>query len=282
MKDSGSSAQELVTRRAEYVELIGRLRQSVPRQVPPGAQLLVVSRGDDELLQIPGIDARHFPQDADGRYAGHYPHDSTAAIEHLEAHQQGRAAFLLFPATSLWWLDHYEGFREHLDTRYRRVRSDADCVIYDVRLAAAAADTLDAGIGLEAQQLWAQIRGLLDALLQPEDGVVVLVREASDAIFLGTRPVERALLGTVLAADAHESRPPRGQSRFLVIPHLDEAGSDEASRATAILFDSHRLVARHEAACTILERRPPDASRSGRHLRSIPEGGRPLRRKAGG
>jgi hypothetical protein len=44
------------------------------------------------------------------------------------------AQFLLIPAYSFWWLDHYSEFRQHLDGRYCRILADQDCVIY--RLAA--------------------------------------------------------------------------------------------------------------------------------------------------
>ena len=47
-------------------------------------------------------------------------------------HRPG-ARVLLFPGTSLWWLDHYDGFRAHLDARYPRLWSDRQCVLYDVR-----------------------------------------------------------------------------------------------------------------------------------------------------
>jgi len=33
----------------------------------------------------------------------------------------------------LWWLDHYDGFRTHLDARYPRLWSDRQCVLYDLR-----------------------------------------------------------------------------------------------------------------------------------------------------
>jgi len=276
MTATAMTAQELVTRRAEYVELIERLRSSVPRQVPPGAQLLVVSRGDDELLTIPGIIAGHFPQDADGRYAGHYPHDSDAAIDHLEAHRRGGAGFLMFPATSLWWLDHYEDLRQHLDSRYRRVRRDEDCVIYDIRPAEVASIDAEAMVDPGTDVLWGPIRGLVDALLPPDDAVMVLVRDASEVISLGTRPVERELLGAVLTGDDHHQGWARIGSRFVVIPHLSDDGRIEASQVARVLCDSHRLVARHETVCTVLERRP-----GARHLKSVREDRVPSLGKAG-
>ena len=42
------------------------------------------------------------------------------------------ARYLIFPATAFWWLVFYDGMSRHLDAKYRRVRSDARCIIYDL------------------------------------------------------------------------------------------------------------------------------------------------------
>ena len=60
-------------KRLAYEALIVRLRDRVPRLVPPDARILVVSRGDDALLQLGTTNATHFPQADDGRYAGSIP-----------------------------------------------------------------------------------------------------------------------------------------------------------------------------------------------------------------
>ncbi len=115
-----------------YRALTERIRELVAERVPRGSKVLVVSRGDDELLSFDERAGFHFPQAGNGVYAGHYPGDSREAIAHLE---QLRATlepdFLLFPETSLWWLDHYGGLRGHLEARYRRVAlEEATAVIY--------------------------------------------------------------------------------------------------------------------------------------------------------
>ena len=68
-----------------YGQLVERIRRVVVEMVPRGATVLVVSRGDPELVRMPGREACHFPRDAQGRYAGYHPASSTAAIAHLEA-----------------------------------------------------------------------------------------------------------------------------------------------------------------------------------------------------
>lgn len=108
-----------------------RMRSDTDRLLPDGATVLVVSRGDEDLLRIARGDARHFPQTPDGVYAGHHPADSTAAVEHLESLRREGASHLVIPATSDWWLEHYAGFRQHLEERYVQLFADPDsCVIY--------------------------------------------------------------------------------------------------------------------------------------------------------
>jgi ABC-type transporter Mla subunit MlaD len=118
----------------EYQQLIHRIRGVVRAALPEEATVVVVSRGDDALLALDGRTAWHFPQNESGVYAGYYPADSAAAIAHLEELRARGGQFLLFPATSLWWLDHYAEFAQYLDDTYRRVvRQEDTCVIYDLR-----------------------------------------------------------------------------------------------------------------------------------------------------
>jgi GT2 family glycosyltransferase len=100
------------------------LRQAVAAAVPADASVLVVSRGDDALLDLNGRRAMHFPQGADGGWAGHHPADSEEAIGQLEALRGDGARYLVVPPTYRWWLDHYQGLRDHLRTHYREILSD--------------------------------------------------------------------------------------------------------------------------------------------------------------
>jgi hypothetical protein len=65
--------------------LVARVRQLVHDTIPRGATVLVVSKGDDDLLQREGRRAWHFPRAAEGGYAGYDPAYAAAAIAHLEA-----------------------------------------------------------------------------------------------------------------------------------------------------------------------------------------------------
>jgi hypothetical protein len=43
----------------------------------------------------------------------------------------------VLPSSSSWWLDHYQGFREHLE-RYRRTGDPETALIYELETRAAA------------------------------------------------------------------------------------------------------------------------------------------------
>jgi GT2 family glycosyltransferase len=107
-----------------YVELIERIRELVRRVLPPEATVLVVSKGDQALLQLDGRAGWHFPRAEDGSYAGYYPATSAAAIAHLEALRAAGANFLLLPHTALWWLEHYVELKEHLERYYATVAAE--------------------------------------------------------------------------------------------------------------------------------------------------------------
>lgn len=92
-----------------------QIREAVKEAVPNDSTVLVISRGDEQLLRLNGHRAEHFPQTADGAWAGHHPADSEEAIAHLESLRERGAEFLVVPPTYLWWLRHYDGLREHLE-----------------------------------------------------------------------------------------------------------------------------------------------------------------------
>ena len=119
--------------RAQYEVLLGEIHSVVSSAVPPGANVLVASRGDERLATLEGRHGWHFPQDDDGVYAGHYPADSETAIAQLESLRAKGAEYLVFPVTSLWWLDHYRGLARHLDTHCSLVRGGEPCSIYALR-----------------------------------------------------------------------------------------------------------------------------------------------------
>ncbi len=115
---------------SEYAALIDRVRPKIVAGTDPDSTLLVVSRGDDNLLDLEGRRAWHFPGAPDGAWAGHHPADSASAIRELLVARSRGADYLAFPRTAFWWLDFYEGLAEHLENRCSRVLADDDCVLY--------------------------------------------------------------------------------------------------------------------------------------------------------
>jgi GT2 family glycosyltransferase len=117
--------------RLAYVELKGRIRKVVDAVVPAGETVLVVSRGDDDLLDLPGREGRHFPREDDGSYAGRHPADSAEAIEQLELERERGAGYLVIPEGDAWWLEHYADFGRHLTDRYEALTPESSpCAVF--------------------------------------------------------------------------------------------------------------------------------------------------------
>jgi GT2 family glycosyltransferase len=120
-----------VGERLSYLELKERIRAVVDAIAPPGATIAVVSRGDDDLLELGDRRAWHFPQEDDGTYAGRHPADSDEAISLLERLRDRGADYLLIPEEEAWWLEHYGAFGRHLTARYQLLtRAGASCRIF--------------------------------------------------------------------------------------------------------------------------------------------------------
>ncbi|MDB5305643.1 MAG: Lipopolysaccharide biosynthesis protein, partial [Phycisphaerales bacterium] len=124
------TAEERAAEERRYRREMDRMQRTVVATTPEGATVLVVSKGDPDLLDLEGRRGLHFPQSEDGAYAGFHPPDSPTAIAHLEFLRGKGAQFLLFPSTAFWWMDHYPYLREYLDANFDRVRLDGSCLLY--------------------------------------------------------------------------------------------------------------------------------------------------------
>jgi GT2 family glycosyltransferase len=113
----------------EYEGAVASVREQVERGVPQGATVLLVSRGDSELLRLGDRRAKHFPSGPDGRYLGHHPADDAEAIELFESERRAGADYLVIPAAERWWLRHYAGFAAHLE-EHAAVELHGSCAIY--------------------------------------------------------------------------------------------------------------------------------------------------------
>ncbi|HET9591761.1 MAG TPA: glycosyltransferase family 2 protein [Solirubrobacterales bacterium] len=125
--------------RISYGENVDAIKEQVERSVPARATVLVLSRGDSELLRLGEREARHFPRGADGRPLGHHPDDDAEAIALLEAERSTGADYLVVPSAESWWLEHYRGFASHLAAR-SRLATDGSCAIYALEPVAATAE----------------------------------------------------------------------------------------------------------------------------------------------
>ena len=113
----------------EYQSLVRRVRDIVNDTVPVDATILVISRGDDSMLDLGRRTAWHFPQANGDEYAGHYPASDAQALAQLEELRRRGARFLVIPATGSWWLSYYTEFAARLQ-RSRVVDVPGTCSIY--------------------------------------------------------------------------------------------------------------------------------------------------------
>jgi GT2 family glycosyltransferase len=116
-----------------YRRLIAGIKEVVHEVIPAGARVLVVSKGDPDLIELEGRLAQHFPQNPDASYTGYHPAESAAAISHLTSLCEAGAEYLVIPSTAFWWLEHYADFAQHLaDLGDLAFRSNDLCVIFRI------------------------------------------------------------------------------------------------------------------------------------------------------
>jgi hypothetical protein len=222
----------------EYADLVARVRAAIASMIPPSASVLVISKGDAALLELPGIAAAHFPQDAEGGYAGHHPHDSEAAIAEIEALRRRGAEYLVVPSTARWWLDYYKGFARHLATHGEQVADNPEsCLIYRLgkggRDATALSPAAAPGTSIE------QMRDFLENLISTDAAIAVL--EVNDGIASGLAPVRAVSLQAGETVDDGKalltrlSRLAAEGVEYLVVPRcVDDLLDSHGELATSI------------------------------------------------
>ena len=114
-----------------YVKVVQTIKDLVQITLPNQSTVLVISKGDDELVDLRGRIGWHFPRAVNGKFAGCYPANSTEAINHLEQLRTLGAEYLLIPSTSFWWLEFYSDFTTHLQHKYRITTFQEEvCLVY--------------------------------------------------------------------------------------------------------------------------------------------------------
>jgi hypothetical protein len=229
-----------------YQVLVDRVCKVIEGRIPPGAAVLVVSRGDDELIALRGRRGWHFPRDDDGMYAGHYPSDSGTAVAQLEALRTRGAEYIVFPATAFWWFQHYPEFAHHLKTRYTTiVQIDDACLIFALRETTA----------------WG-LTGLLDTLL-PMDATVMVVSSGDDSLLrLEGRQIWHFPhtdtgafdhdCGGQQALDRLEGAIERG-AQYLVVPSASPSWVDDNPEFVEEIERRYREVLGREHPCTVFD-----------------------------
>lgn len=262
---SGASPARKAADRQEYQKIIQRIRRLVAKVVPAGATIAVVNKGDPELLKLEGRQGWHFPQNYDGQYAGHYPDDSAAAIRELEKLRTRGAQYVIFPATALWWLDHYKEFAQHLTTRYSVVgREEQTCVIFglgDSSVEQRAPRRLDCP---EHDYLVGQVRAVVDSIVPADARVLVVSKGDPTLVDLGARSVSHFPQGgatgaasdtpadsAAAIAELEELRQKGAQ--FLVMPKTVSWWFDKYQEFTQHLETHYRAIVRQKHVCHVFD-----------------------------
>jgi hypothetical protein len=260
--ESGASASAQVSA-VNYEQLVGAIREVVHRVVPLNATVLVVSRGDNQLLQLGPRRALHFPQEADGRYAGYHPADSDSAIALLENLRAQGADFLLLPSTAFWWLDYYEGFRQYLEQRYSVVEAGEHCWI--AALTENLAGNADTGTmsAPATSPLGEQMRELLESLL-PDDARTAILAVGRQNL-VGLDRYETWLVPSTGREHSHGpsetlTRLEQNGVRFVVVPKTLYDWMEDQSDLADCLQERHHQITRQAHLCEVYELLPTPQS----------------------
>lgn len=237
----------------EYAELVARLHDTVAEAVPPGASLLVVSKGDAGMLEMPGLKAAHFPQDGSGGYAGHHPRDGAAATAQVEALRRRGAEYFVLPATNRWWLDFYADFAGYLASDGELVADVADtCMVW--RLARLGNDAIGAPVTARPQASIDQLRDYLESLTSTDTGLAVL--EVGEDLTAGLAPLNAVRVmgggdGEGLLAELE--RLARAGADYLVVPRSSDEWLERRNGLVHEIEARCRKVADQRHLCRVFE-----------------------------
>lgn len=162
-----------------YDEVVADVRRRVDQVLPVTGVVAVISKGDSRLVDLGGRTAWHFPCLEDGRYAGFYPEDSRAAIDHLRGLIERGLEYLVVPSPAFWWLEHYREFAEEL-TQHDVIQADERALIVDL----STGRRPPLGERRRRYQL-RQLAELVGAVTAPGEAVVVVTPHEEDAALLG-------------------------------------------------------------------------------------------------
>jgi hypothetical protein len=248
------------TATVDYEAVVRGTREAVTQSIPADATLLVVSRGDEQLLEMEGRIAWHFPRGADGQYVGYHPADSAAALAHLDEWRTRGAQYLVLPATLFWWLDYYEDFAQSLRAGHGVAFEDESCIIFRLGGAGLSAPGLQAAALQAAERISRPLAELVDRLLPPDASVAVVSSGDERLVRLSGRTVahfpptqSETLSGQ---RDSSEELAALEQMRhdgveYLVVPDMAPSWLDLHPDFIAEVERRYPCVASHNDVCSV-------------------------------
>lgn len=112
-------------------EAIASAKRAVESLVPEGCVFIWADQAEWAVNFAAERKAIPF-MEKDGEYWGPPENDKTA-IDELERLRTEGASFAVFCSPAFWWLDHYSGLRQHLESDSRRIFANERLVVYDLR-----------------------------------------------------------------------------------------------------------------------------------------------------
>jgi hypothetical protein len=98
------------------------------RTTPANALIAAADNGDPTVLYYAERKGWHFLE-KDGIYYGD-PDGSEPAIVDLEVLRSKGASYLVFTSNTVWWLDLYSEFRQHVETTSTLIEATSEFKIY--------------------------------------------------------------------------------------------------------------------------------------------------------
>jgi GT2 family glycosyltransferase len=167
-----------------YQACVRRIREVVRTTLPEDGVIIVVSKGDESLLDLYGREAWHFPQELNGEFAPQYPNGATAIIGHLETLRAEGGEYFLVPKPMSGWLQGHPKFSQHLSHHYALVVQDEDtCTIFELKKSAV---TATGSWWAQLSELISEYRDRLDrdpAILDWHTGLEIKENFSDETVF---------------------------------------------------------------------------------------------------
>lgn len=127
---SGAQQQEQLGGGNPWLVRLQETNREIQAFVPAEETFILVDQ--DELRHSLENNSRARPfLEHDGQYNGP-PTDDAVAIGEFERLRRTGASFIVFAWPAFWWLEHYTGLCNHLQTRYRRILENERLVVFDL------------------------------------------------------------------------------------------------------------------------------------------------------